>query len=147
MGIVLDSSVLIAAERTGANPRKVIEGIIASQGDVEAVLSVITIAELAHGIVRANSAERRSMRQRFLDELLNEIPVELVTVPVALRAGKIDGSLQANGVRVALEDLLIGATALELGYSVVTHNVRHFRLIPELQIKQQPQGQEPTESH
>jgi predicted nucleic acid-binding protein len=31
-------------------------------------------------------------------------------------------------------DLLIGATALEIGYSVVTANVRHFRLIPGLKI-------------
>ncbi len=137
MGIVLDSTVRIAAERAGANPRKVIDAIIASQGDVEAILSAITITELAHGIVRANSAERRNMRQRFLDELLNEIPVEPVTIPVALRAGKIDGSLQAKGLRVALEDLLIGATALELGYSVLTHNVRHFQLIPDLEVKRQ----------
>jgi tRNA(fMet)-specific endonuclease VapC len=104
---------------------------------VEAALSVITIVELAHGIERANSAERHSVRQRFLDELLNEIPVEPVIIPIALRAGRIDGSLQAQGLRVALGDLLIGATALELGYSVLTHNVRHFQLIPDLDIKQQ----------
>jgi predicted nucleic acid-binding protein len=31
-------------------------------------------------------------------------------------------------------DLLIGATALEIGYAVVTANVRHFRLIPGLNV-------------
>jgi predicted nucleic acid-binding protein len=49
-------------------------------------------------------------------------------------AGRIDGSLQAQGIRVALGDLLIGATALELGYSVLTGNVRHFQKIPGLDV-------------
>jgi len=36
---------------------------------------------------------------------------------------------------MALGDLLIGTTALELGYTVVTHNVRHFQMIPDLVVK------------
>lgn len=136
MGIVLDSTVLIAAERAGENPRKVIAGLLAGMGDTEATLSAITIIELAHGIERANSPERRVMRERFLNELLDEISAEPVTAAIALRAGRIDGSLQAKGTRIALGDLLIGATALELGYSVVKHNVRHFRMIPNLDVRQ-----------
>jgi len=31
-------------------------------------------------------------------------------------------------------DLLIGATALEIGYSVVTVNLRNFKLIPGLDV-------------
>ncbi len=54
--------------------------------------------------------------------------------PVALRAGRIDGYSQARGERIALADLLIGATALDLGYAVATHNVRHFRKIPDLMV-------------
>ena len=131
----MDSGVLIAAEREGKNPRQVIEEIAAKLGDTEATLSVITVTELAHGIERADSATRRNTRERFLQELLSEISVEPVTTPIALRAGKIDGSLHAKGLRVALADLLIGATALELGYSVVTHNVRHFEAIPNLEVK------------
>ena len=40
--------------------------------------------------------------------------------PVALRTGPIDGENQAKGVRLPLSDLLIGVTALELGYSIGT---------------------------
>ena len=36
---------------------------------------------------------------------------------VALRVGQIDGENQAKGVRLPVADLLIGVTALELGYS------------------------------
>jgi predicted nucleic acid-binding protein len=37
-------------------------------------------------------------------------------------------------VRIPLSDLLIGASALELGYSVGTASFRHFQLIPGLNV-------------
>jgi predicted nucleic acid-binding protein len=37
---------------------------------------------------------------------------------------------------IPLADLQIGVTALELGYAVATHNARHFRMIPNLEVKQ-----------
>jgi predicted nucleic acid-binding protein len=92
------------------------------------------LLELAHGITRADTSERRERRQRFLDELLTGVPIQPVTVPIALRAGQIDGQSQAKGVRIPLSDLLIGASALELGYGVGTANVRHFQLIPGLNV-------------
>jgi tRNA(fMet)-specific endonuclease VapC len=59
-----------------------------------------------------------------------------VTLEVAQLAGKIEGELASHGVSIAFEDLLIGTTALYLGYAVVTLNVRHFRLIPGLPVVQ-----------
>jgi predicted nucleic acid-binding protein len=56
------------------------------------------VAELAHGIYRANTLERRQARREFLD------------------------------------DLLIGACALERGYAIATRNQRHFRKIPGLKL-------------
>jgi predicted nucleic acid-binding protein len=53
---------------------------------------------------------------------------------VALRAGQIDGENAARGIRPALADLLIGVTALELGYRVTTGNMRHFQMIPGLEV-------------
>jgi len=135
VGVVLDSSVLIGAERAGQNPRAVIEDLAVKLGDTEATLSIITLVELAHGIERADSAARQTGRERFIEELLKEIPVEPITVPIAFRAGKIDGSMRAKGLP-PLGDLLIGATALEIGYAVVTHNIRHFQMIPGLEVKQ-----------
>jgi tRNA(fMet)-specific endonuclease VapC len=134
VGIVLDSTVLIAAERAGKTQRQVIADVAVSLDDTEVTLSVVTVIELAHGIERANSARRRIARELFLDELLKEISVEPITVPIAFRAGKVDGSLLETGVRIALADLLIGTTALELGYEVATANVRHFEMIPNLVV-------------
>jgi predicted nucleic acid-binding protein len=78
--------------------------------------------------------KEKATRRQFLNELMTALPVHPVTVPVALRAGQIDGENTAQGVRVALADLLIGVTALELGYRVATANVRHFQMVPGLGI-------------
>jgi len=59
-----------------------------------------------------------------------------VTTELARRAGRIDAEQQTVGIRIAFQDLLIGVSALELGYSVVTHNARHFRMIPGVDVKQ-----------
>lgn len=135
MGLIVDSSVVIAAERQGQSAYKMLESIGEQADDPEIAVSVVTVLELAHGIARANSERRRGARQTFLDDLSIGMPIHPVSVAVALRAGQIDGRLQATGVRVALADLLIGATALVLGYSVATANTRHFNMIPGLVVR------------
>ncbi len=133
---MLDSTAAVAAERQGKNARQLLEAVAAETGDEGIAISVITVLELAHGIARADTLARHDRRQRFLDELLTGVPIQPVTVPIALRAGQIDGQSQAKGVRIPLSDLLIGTSALELGYGVGTANVRHFQLIPGLNIIQ-----------
>ena len=49
-------------------------------------------------------------------------------------AGRIEGDQAAQGVTIAFEDLLIAATALQLGFGVVTGNVRHFEKISNLTV-------------
>ncbi len=46
------------------------------------------------------------------------------------------GEQAAQGVKIAFEDLLIAATALELGFGVASGNVRHFQRIPGLAVIQ-----------
>jgi tRNA(fMet)-specific endonuclease VapC len=131
---MLDSTAAVAAERQGKNARQLLEAVALETGDEGIAVSVVTVLELAHGITRADTTERRERRQRFLDDLLTGVPIQPITVPIALRAGQIDGQSQAKGVRIPLSDLLIGASALELGYSVGTANIRHFQLIPSLSV-------------
>jgi tRNA(fMet)-specific endonuclease VapC len=136
MGLILDSSVLIAADRTGQNARHALQDISEQLGRTDIGLSVVTLIELAHGAERANTLERKEKRLAFIQDLLGGVPIYPMTVAAALRAGRIDGLSSASGVRVALADLMIGATALELGFGVATANVRHFRLIPGLSVVQ-----------
>jgi predicted nucleic acid-binding protein len=134
MGIVLDSSVAIASERRGDNVAKLLKLIFAATGDQEAVLSAIGLTELVHGIYRAQTPEIRARRELFIHELLVNVEVYAFTQETALLAGKIDGEQQARGITVPFSDLLIGATALLHGYSVLTVNVRDFRKIPGLSV-------------
>ncbi len=124
----------MAAERQGKNVKQLLRAVKSEAGENEIAVSVLTLLELAHGVARANTPERRETRQRFLQELMSVVPLHLVTAAIALRADDIDGQSQAKGVRIPLSDLLIGVTALELGYGIATHNVRHFQLIPNLSI-------------
>ena len=63
--------------------------------------------------LNADTSERRERRQRFLFELLTGVPIQPVTVAIALHAGPIDGQSHAKGMRIPPSDLLIGASALE----------------------------------
>jgi len=134
MGLILDSSVVIAAERRGETVERLIERVLAAAGDQEAALSAVGLTELVHGLYRANTAALRLRRQSFLDELLADLVVYPYTRETALLAGKLDGELQGQGVVVPFTDLLIGATALSLGFSVLTANVRDFRRVPGLAV-------------
>ena len=136
MGLILDSSVLITAERQGQNARQMLAAIGRIAGNTDIAISVVTLIELAHGAAPADTAQRKEKRQQFIHELLTALPIHSVTVMVALRVGQIDGENQSKGVRLPLTDLLIGVTALELGYSVATGNLRHFQMIPGLSVVQ-----------
>ena len=136
MGLILDSSILIAAERQGQNARQVLTAIAQTIGETEVGVSVVTLIELAHGAARADTPERRSRRERFIHELLTGIPVYPVTVSIALRTGQLDGENQLRGLRIPLADLLIGVTALELGYGLYTTNIRHFNRLSGLSVTQ-----------
>jgi predicted nucleic acid-binding protein len=132
MGLILDSSVVIDAERRGETVERLIEPIVQSTGDQEAVLSAVGLTEIVHGICRASAPQIRSRREAFLKELLADLTIYPFTKETALLAGRLDGEQQARGVTIPFADLLVGATALLLGYSILTVNPRHFRLIPDL---------------
>jgi predicted nucleic acid-binding protein len=134
VGIILDSSVIITAERRGHSVRQILEQVRVSQGEIEIGLSVVTIAELVHGAYRAKTPEQQQGRLAFIERLCQDVPVHPVTLDIARLAGRIEGEQEAKGIRVSFEDLLIGATALHLGYSVATFNVRHFQQIPGLPV-------------
>jgi predicted nucleic acid-binding protein len=134
MGVILDSSVLIAGERRGESVRQILKRVQAAQGEADSALCVVTIVELTHGIYRAKIDADRERRRAFCEELRRDMVVHPVTVEIAELAGRIEGEQATRGVSIAFEDLLIGATALYLGYGVVTSNVRHFQAIPGLTV-------------
>jgi len=99
-------------------------------------VSVVSVMELEHGIWRAKEPAQAKRRRQFLEDLIDNIPVYPVTTELVRKAGRIDAEQQARGIRIAFQDLLIGVSALDLGYAVMTHNVRYFQMIPNLEVKQ-----------
>jgi tRNA(fMet)-specific endonuclease VapC len=136
VGVILDSSVVIAAERRRETVERLIERIVNTTGDQEAALSAVGLTELIHGLYRAPTSEIRLRRELFLNELLADLTVYPFTKETAMLAGRLDAEQQSRGVVIPFSDLLIGATALTLGYSVLTVNTRHFQRVPGLSVVQ-----------
>ncbi len=132
LGLVLDSSVLIAAERRKLKPDQALETFQKAVGEIPILMCSLTVAELGHGIYRASTPEIRDRRRAFLDELKATVPIYPVTEAAAEIIARIGGEQAAQGINLPLGDLIIGACALELGYAVGTGNLRDFNRIPGL---------------
>ena len=132
MGLIFDSTVVITAERQGWTVYQLIERIAAMCGETNVALSAVGATELLHGIWRPKDPVSQARRMEFVEKVLTVVPVEAFTLGMARIAGKIDGEAKNRGITIPFADLLIGSTALELGYGVVTQNARHFRMIPGL---------------
>ena len=130
MGIVVDSSVLIAGERGQLDLASTLEAI----GDEEIAIAAITASELLHGVHRARTAAQRSRREAFVEHLLSSVPV----LPFDLNAARVHATLWADlakrGINVGAYDLLIAATAVATGHRVATRDERSFPLVPGLDL-------------
>ena len=135
LGLILDSSVIIEAEREGQTVEQLLEQVKSSVGEVEIAICSVTVAELVHGVYRANTREIRQRRRDFIDELKRHVPVHPVTDETGEIIGQISGEQAARGIKIPFEDLAVGASALEQGYAVATLNVRHFQAIPDLVVR------------
>jgi tRNA(fMet)-specific endonuclease VapC len=134
MGVILDSSILIAGERRRDSVWEVLERVEAASGKTTAALSTVTAVELTHGIYRARTDSDRKRREAFVEELFQTVAVHPLTLEVARLAGRIHAEQMGQGVSIDFPDLIIGATALHLGFDVITLNARHFQMIPGLNV-------------
>jgi predicted nucleic acid-binding protein len=96
LGLVLGSSILITAERSGLRTPEAIKRVRQSVGDIEIVISSMTIAELGHATYRTESTQRSQERRQFLDELKAQVPVHSITATTAEIIAKIGGQQAAR---------------------------------------------------
>ena len=130
MGVLIDSSVLVDAERTGGASSDVLVGAGASS----AFIAAITASELLHGVHRADSARRRARRERFVEAVLAAVPVLPFDLEVAREHARIWADLRREGLLIGAHDLLIAATAVTHGLRLLTANVREFGRVDGLDI-------------
>ena len=134
MGLILDTSLLIASERRRDSAGDLFRKLVHSYGSIPVALSAVSAVELTHGIYRARSEAERARRRIFASGLFNGMRVHPVALEVAELAGRVEGEQAALGIAIPFEDLLIGATALRIGFAVATLNAKHFARIPGLSV-------------
>jgi tRNA(fMet)-specific endonuclease VapC len=131
MGVILDSTEIIALERN----RGVVESLVTGRDDEPFGISVVTVAELLHGVERADTETRRIRRQAFVEKVIEMSPVFPFDIGVARIYARIWASLVQRGFTVGSHDLIIAATAISLDYTVITANCRDFEKIEGLRLE------------
>ena len=130
MGALIDSSVLIAAERGSLE----LESVMEKAADSDIAIAAITASELLHGVHRASSAARRSRREAFVEGLLGRLPVLPFDVLAARAHARLWAHHAARGDAIGSHDLLIAATAMSRGLEVATRDERSFPRIEGLSV-------------
>lgn len=131
MGILIDSSVFIAAERGSLS----LAGHLTAQKDEPVALSAVTASELLHGVHRASTPRHRIQREQFVEAILSRFPVVEFGLDTARVHARLWAELLGRGEPVGAYDLLIGATAIAIDYQVATVNARDFLRIPGLRTQ------------
>ena len=96
----------------------------------ELALSAVTLAELRFG------ANRRGSRRlhRLIDAFVGDVAVMPFDDEAADRFGKVAAALVSKGTPIGALDTMIAAHALQLGLTLVTHNLKHFRRVRGLKV-------------
>lgn len=130
MGLILDTSLLIAAERGTVRVAPLLEAL----GDEPVGIAAITASELLHGCHRAADAATRARRLAFVEALLDTIPVVPFGLVEARRHAELWAELAREGEAIGPYDMLIGATALARGDALATLNMKEFRRVAGLRL-------------
>jgi tRNA(fMet)-specific endonuclease VapC len=127
MGVVIDTSVIIAAERGKIDFAQL-------ETDQQIYISTITVTELLVGVSRANTEDRRIKRSAFVEHIIASIAALPFSVEEARIYAQILGNLFAEGITLGTHDMIIAASAIANGYSVLTMNGRDFKRIKGLEV-------------
>jgi len=132
MGVIFDTSILIAIERSSLNTDRLIEG----REDEPFGISVITVSELLHGVHRADSEKRRLKRESYVEKIIENFPIYPFDLSVARIYARVWANLAKKGINIGAHDLIIAATAISLGFSVITSDMRDYGKITGVKVEQ-----------
>lgn len=130
---LVDTNVLSAGAPTKAQPSPDLVGWM-ERNSKRLYLSVITVAEVEDGIAKARRerAHRKADRlTEWLETLLHLYSARILALDVAAARllGVLSDRARAAGQAPGFADLAIAATAQLQGYTVLTRNLRHFRML------------------
>jgi predicted nucleic acid-binding protein len=126
VSLLLDTTVLVGVLRE--RPR-IVDWLSGASQESDLSISTISIAE-----IQAGMKPREEVGTRRLLGSLIALPV---TRSIGIRGGELMRMLTARGLTKGIADMLIAATALEHGLTLVTANVRDFpEAIPGLRVRE-----------
>jgi tRNA(fMet)-specific endonuclease VapC len=128
MALLIDASVFITLERRGDDPAVIT--LVAP--DEQLGLAAITAAELLMGVERANTTARRTRRAAHVEAIFQQIPIVPIDLAIARVLARLWAQLAAAGTPIGPYDLLVAATAVARGDSVLTENAQEFQRVPDL---------------
>jgi predicted nucleic acid-binding protein len=131
LGILIDSSSLIAAERGDLD----LEQALRSELDEDVAIAAISASELLHGVHRLKSGIKQARAERFVERLLDTLPVVAFDLECARVHARLGAELAAKGTAVGAHDLIIASTAVAIDFSVATRDVRSFGRITGLALR------------
>jgi len=132
LALLIDTDLLIDLERA-ERP----EGAEQLLGEEDCAISVITVSELLHGVLRASGATR-VRRRAFVEHVLVGLQAIPITESVARVHADAWASLSERGALIGAHDLWIAATALAHGLGVATRNAAHFDRVYGLRVVAAP---------
>ena len=132
MGLVIDTSALVALERSGAAWGERLVAV----ADEPVVLPAIVLAELLVGVRMAGGSKRATARRGKIDALVQAIGVMEFGEATAERWAELFAYLSKKGEMIPSNDLAVAATAsqLEFGVLVGPSDEAHFRRVPDLRV-------------
>jgi tRNA(fMet)-specific endonuclease VapC len=130
--LILDTSVLVSAERHGA---QAIARSIAEEDDV--AIAALTLAELRVGVLLA-SGKRRASRSEYASLVEQTFAIEDYTATVALSHADLLVAARRAGKPRGAHDLIIAATAIATGRTLITSDQRGFADLPGLSVGAPP---------
>ena len=132
MGLILDTSAIIAWERAMSEGRKLDLG-----DDEEIALPAIVWAEALIGVRLADSASRAAQRRARLEAIRRVVEVQSFTPEIAEHYADIFAELNAVGTMIPQNDLSVAATARAMNFGVLVgpRDEAHFRRVPGLVVR------------
>ncbi len=131
MGLMIDSSVLIASEKGLLDLGQLVQTEAAQQ---QVAIAAVTASELLHGCERASAGKRKERRVRFVEEILNTIPVISFDLDIARQHARLWAQLASAGNLIGAHYMTIAATALHLKHSLATLNISEFQRVTGLDL-------------
>ncbi len=132
MGLVIDTSALVALERAGDEWAV----LAAALDDEPLALPAVVYAEVLVGAMLADTHERARGRRARLDAMADCVPLVDFDRQVAAVWADLFARLSRAGTMIPANDMAVAATALHLDYGVCvgSSDERHFRSVPGLRV-------------